>query len=105
MPGSGVDDLAGGPGGLEQAADVGPVGGDDVGPQVCGGLGDGGVGDVAGAVSASRRPAACAPGSVSARVSQPRSSRRSCAWAGERLTWAMTGAGTTGTTPASRRTR
>jgi hypothetical protein len=100
-----VDDLAGGIGGLEQAADVGVVAGDDMGVQVGGCLGDDGVDNVTGCGAAHERT-----GGVSFLFGQREDlaaaqSRRSWTWAGERLAWAITGAGTTGMIPASSRTQ
>jgi hypothetical protein len=93
-----VDDLTGSQCGLEEAADVGAVAGDDVGAQVGGCPGDDGGDDIAGCGTAHELAG-------SGVISHPRRSRRSWTPAGERLTWAMTGAGTTGMMPASSRIR
>jgi hypothetical protein len=85
--------------------DVGVVAGDDVGVQVGGGQGDDGVGDVAGGCSAHEFAGGVGLLFAQGVMSQPRSMLRSWTWLGKRLTWAMTGAGTTGMIPASSRTR
>lgn len=49
------------------------------------------------------RPDSCASVSPRGTITHPVKKRRSWAWCEERLTWAITGAGTMGTTPSSKR--